>query len=127
MGLSGKVTARVGTAHGSADICSFWKGHYKSLFISVPNSALEPRSTGEHFSVQEFSTNEIMVALSALPKGKSPGSDNISMEAFQIGSDIIAPFLNTLVNTCVRHAFLPPVLTEVLRTPVLKSKSFDKK
>ena len=119
-------TARVGTAHGSADICSFWKGHYESLFTSVPNSALEPGSTGENFSFQEFSTNEIMVALSALPKGKSPGSDNISMEAFQIGSDIIAPFLNTLFNTCVRHAFLPSVLTEVLITPVLKSKSFDK-
>ena len=48
------------------------------------------------------------------------------MEAFQIGSDIIAPLLNTLFNTCVRHAFLPSVLTEVLLTQVLKSKSFDK-
>ena len=88
-----------------------WQKHYKNLF----NSVHESKEKSEVLSYcQNINANEINViktemyeAVAELPKNKAPGYDGLMSEHFQFASPRLNVILAIVLQSFLKHGFLP--------------------
>ena len=71
------------------------------------------------------SPEEILNVASALPSGKSAGTDNIPIEFFKHAPSSILGWISKFFNALLIHQYVPQSITEVILTPLLKSSLKD--
>ena len=64
--------------------------------------------------------NKIVEAINSLKNGKSPGTDGLTSEFYQLFSKKIAPFLLEVFRQSVEKTFLPPTLCQGIITLIPK-------
>ena len=117
----------VGNTSGEKNIAAMWKTHFSGIFNSVQNVSCK-FSTQERLknnvdSFKPFTYQETIAAIQSLSSGRSSGSDQLSAEHFKFAGKACAVHLALCFTLAVNHGFLPPALTKVLLTPIVKDKS----
>lgn len=117
----------VGNISGENNIAGMWKTHFSGILNSVQNdsckSSILERLGNYENDFESFSYRETVAAIQALSSGRSNGSDQLSAEHFKFAGPSCAVHLSLCLTMAVRHGFLPPALTKVLLSPIVKDKS----
>ena len=112
---------------GEINIANMWKEHFSDIMNSVKNSDYKESVLGK-FSDGErqfkcFSATEVANAIAELSAGRSCGHDGLGAEHFKHAGTSCAVHLSLCFTMFVRHGILPPSLTDVILTPIVKDKS----
>lgn len=67
--------------------------------------------------------NDILKILQSIKRGKSPGHDGLSIEHLQYAGQYITDVLAQFFSLCLRHSYLPKILTRTLVVPIPKNKT----
>ena len=121
------VAQSVAGVSGETNIACMWKNHFSDILNSVDNpksrdSVLRQLSISDA-SVPLFSVPEILDSISELSSGRSPGCDELYAEHFKFAGAPCAIHLSLCFSMMLRHNFLPPSLSRVILSPIVKDKT----
>lgn len=108
------------------DIANLFKNHFrvKSLLNADAASA-----GGETVIVREnpigFTSKNVKNIIQNMKRGKSPGSDGLSIEHLQHAGSHLFRVLAMLYTFCIRHSYLPSKMMETIVVPIAKNVTGD--
>ena len=98
------------------DSCKrFCNNHFDSL---IANGTIKPQI----FSFSLTNRNEVLELLMDLSESSGPGFAGIPTKLLKKVSNLIAPFLSTLINKCLMSGIIPNDWKVALVTPLYKNK-----
>lgn len=110
--------------NSKAELLNIWKTYFESLLkISSTNSLYPDIPEPDHelpINQADFTELELQYTLKQLKKGKSPGLDDISIEALKFGGDTLMSHLLELCNRALDTGEIPDRWREGLIIPIPK-------
>ena len=117
---------KVDNASGPKEIASMWQKHYTNLFNSVHESKKksEVLSYCQNINANEINvtTTEMYEAVAELPKNKASGYDGLMSEHFQFASPRLNVILAIVLQSYLKHGFLPDGFMITMIVPIWKTK-----
>ena len=123
----------VGGATGAQDVANMWKDHFQQLYSNGASSkycALFSEKVSSLSSTIDanscfFTLYDIFTAVANQKRGKAPGPDGISMEAFLFGGHRLKLYLSFLFNLFLTNGYVPDAFHQATIIPLVKCKSGD--
>ena len=124
------------TYHHCVCLCKFymitnmWHDHYKQLFNSVNDTDDKPYVLS--YIRNNFDTTNAVVtvydticAIKELPNNKSLGYDGLMSEHFKHASHRLYVLMAIVLQSMMKHGFLPQQFMTTMLVPILKNKNGD--
>ena len=112
---------------GEANIANMWKGHFSEILNSVGNrrckESVVHKLSAADVELRPFLVSEVVKSINELSSGRSSGNDKLCAEHFKFAGTLCAVHLSLCFSLMVRHSFLPPSLTDVVLSPIVKDKT----
>lgn len=112
---------------GEANIAAMWKDHFADILNSVKNQdskdAVLKKLVESVPCDLDISVTEVVKAISELSSGRSAGCDELTVEHFKFAGVSCAIHMSLCFSMMLKHSFLPPSLTKVVLTPIVKDKT----
>ena len=117
----------VASVSGDSNIAGMWKKHFSDTLNSVNNDNLKDavlsKLNNSVSGTSSFSVSEIFESILDLSSGRASGSDELSAEHFKFAGTPCATHLSLCFSMMLKHNFLPPSLTKVILSPIVKDKT----
>ena len=126
--MNGKVSlpVSVGGCSEPRDIANLFRKHFK---VEPQLAASAIAKDAEAVTVREnpigFNSKDVRNIIKSMKRGKSPGSDGLSIEHLQHAGKHLFRVLAMLFTFCIRHSYLPPKMTETIVVPIPKNVTGD--
>ena len=114
----------------SQNITNMWHDHYKQLFNSVNDTDDKPYVLS-HIRNTFDTTNAVVTvynticAIKELPNNKSPGYDGLMSEHFKHASHRLYVLVAIVLQSMMKHGFLPQQFMTTMLVQILKNKNGD--
>ena len=128
-GKATKCVSNIGGVTGEHNVAEMWKDHFAQLYNSVDcDDDIKLFTDSLSLASDEkivLCLADVVEAIQKQKKGKSPGPDNISSEAYLYGGLRLAIHLCNLFNLFIVHGVLPDSFMSSTIVPLIKCKTGD--
>ena len=121
---------RIENETGSQNITNMWHDQNKQLFNSVNDTDDKPYVLS--YIRNNLNTTDAVVtvydticAIKKLPNNKTPGYDGLMSEHFKYASHRLYVLMAIVLQSMMKHSFLPQQFMTTMLIPILKNKNGD--
>ena len=121
-----KLSSVIDGIFGAINVTEVWRTKFSTLFNTSRDTIKKSDIRRNIYDEYEFITNDqVKTAISKISINKAVGADGIAAEVLRAARDATVNFFTILINSMLRHSFIPAVVMEVTLIPLLKSKLKD--
>ena len=125
-----QASNRIENETGSPNITNMWQDHYKQLLNWVNDTNDKPYVLS--YIRNNLDTTDAVgtvydtiCAIKELPNNKSPGYDGLMSEHFKHASHRLYVLMAIVLQSMMKHGFLPQQFMTTMLIPILKNKNGD--